>query len=293
MNRAFPLGLQRILDHKILICPHCTDLLVQKGQSVACASGHSFDVARQGYVNLMAGGQRAADGATSYSADFVEARRTAIERGFFSALAAMLAEYFEKSWEPRLLSILDAGSGEGSFLNLLARALGDRNFDAPVALGVDLAVPGVKHAASRFRDTAWCVADLAKTPCRTSSLDVVLNVLSPANYAEFARILKPDGVVIKVVPTSSHLREIRQALRSDSQFSNARVVEHFGDCLKMVDSMVVESVLPCGADVAAALFHMTPLSWHATEAQKIEFVKNPPAQLTVSFEVLVGVRAAS
>ncbi len=292
MNRQLPSGLQRVLEHKILICPHCGNLLLQGEQSVSCASGHSFDVARQGYVNLMVGAHRASDGATSYSADFVEARRTAIERGFFAALVEDMARYLETKFGHRLLTILDAGSGEGSFLDLLARALGNRGFDAPLALGVDLAVPGVKHAASRFREMAWCVADLAKTPCRASSLDVVLNILSPANYAEFARILKPDGLVIKVVPTASHLREIRAALRSDSQFSNARVVEHFGDCLKMVDSMVVESVLPCGADGAAALFHMTPLSWHATEAQKNEFVQNPPEQLTVSFEVLVGVRAS-
>jgi 23S rRNA (guanine745-N1)-methyltransferase len=186
------------------------------------------------------------------------------------------------------LTLLDAGSGEGSFLDVLATCLGRSGFPDPTCLGIDLAVPGVKAAAGRLKNHAWCVADIAQIPCAQNSFDVVLNILSPANYGEFSRVLKKGGIVLKVVPTTAHLAEIRVALHGSEGFSNVRVVEHFGASVELVKSVVVESVIPCGQSAAAVLFPMTPLSWHATPDQKRLFLENAPEALTVSFEVLVG-----
>ncbi len=321
-NNQTAVGLSKLIERKILVCPHCGQYLAQRGKSLVCGASHSFDVARQGYVNLAAHSHKvpssktasakavaaktAATAATAtaaaaevpsvkvddagacYSADFVQARRAAIERGFFEALVSTIAALLKKYCGKGSLSILDAGCGEGSFFDLLAKQLLASGFANPICLGIDLAVPGIRYAASHFRDHAWCVADLARIPCKANSLDVVLNILSPANYLEFSRILKPDGILIKVVPTTSHLCEMRHFLRGETAFSNTRVVEHFGASVKMLELLLVESCVPCGNEGAERLFHMTPLSWHATQAQYQEFVLNPPENLTVSFEILVA-----
>jgi 23S rRNA (guanine745-N1)-methyltransferase len=246
-------------------------------------------VARQGYVNLAGAAPRTPEGDAGYSDAFAQARAEAIGRGFFDGLleevCRILVERFPTGQSLRLL---DAGSGEGSFLDSATQLLRERGWDAPAALGVDLALPGVRKAAARFRECGWCVADLARLPVRSSGFDVVFNVLSPANYGEFSRILAPGGLLIKVVPGERHLQEIRSLFHGGGRFSNERVVEHFGASVSLVTRRAVESTILCGAEGAPRLFHMTPLSWHATDSLREAFLAAPPPALTVSFEILLG-----
>ncbi len=287
-KKSLSSGLSYFLDAHILQCPHCKRVLRYDGVSLVCDDKHTFDVARQGYVNLAGSSQKPSDGDATYSTEFVQARRLAIERGFFSALSIAILKIVEKHFGKRRCILLDAGSGEGSFLEVFTGHMVRAGFSEPACLGIDLAVPGVRAAAGRLKNHAWCVADLAQIPCAEKAFDVVLNILSPANYAEFSRVLKQGGLVLKVVPTQNHLAEIRRALHGSELFSNVRVVEHFGVSVELVESVVVEASIPCGEEAAATLFAMTPLSWHATREQKAAFLKNAPEFLSVSFEVLVG-----
>jgi 23S rRNA (guanine745-N1)-methyltransferase len=287
-EKPLPLGLLAALKERVLACPICLTALVQRGRSLACAQNHVFDVARQGHITLLRGSLKKQESDTSYAAEFVQARRFAIERGFFDALVAELTKQIANSFPKGSLSILDAGSGEGSLFEILTPALSHEGFAPRCCVGIDLAPAGVRYAAGRSKECAWCVADLAQIPCCNGSIDVVLNVLSPANYTEFTRVLRPKGLLLKVVPTANHLLQIRNLLQGSEEFSNEKVATHFAASVKMLSAVRVESQIPCGKEAASQLFHMTPLSWHASANQKRKFMENAPPFLTVSFDVLVG-----
>ncbi|WHT49041.1 methyltransferase domain-containing protein [Sporosarcina thermotolerans] len=103
--------------------------------------------------------------------------------------------------------LLDAGCGEGSHLCAIHSQLQIES----VGIGIDLAKEGISAASKAYPGIIWSVADLAAMPFQDFQIDVILNVLSPANYAEFNRILKRGGIVVKVVPESGYLQELREA----------------------------------------------------------------------------------
>ena len=127
------------------------------------------------------------------------------------------------------LTVVDAGCGEGLLWPCRgAPAEGDRG-GRPV-LAFDIASDAVKVAARSDAPVKWMVADITNIPVKDGAADVVLDVFTPANYGEFARILAEDGVVIKVVPGANHMAQLRAAaakqLRSEA-YSNEDVLDYF------------------------------------------------------------------
>lgn len=281
----FPAGLDHALQRGVLACPVCRQALQARDRSLVCPARHCFDIARQGHVHL-APGKRASPGkGPSYDRELMEARGRIVAQGFFAPLVAWCADRLGSRKEPVLL---DAGCGEGSFLERLCSAL---HAIQPLGVGVDLSPDGVKLAASRYKQQAWSVADLAALPITDGACSVILNILSPANYQEFNRVLRPDGLIIKAIPTSRHLEEIRQALGAGESFTNQRVTDHFRASYPTGESSCVETSLPCTQDNAATFLSMTPLGWHASREARARFQTHPPANITVSLQVLVGLRA--
>ena len=106
---------------------------------------------------------------------------------------------------------MDAGCGEGSHLANLVAALRPQAPET-IGVGLDIAKEGVRIAAREYPGLIWCVGDLTRSPLQSAQFAFILNVLSPANYAEFARLLHDDGILIKVFPAANYLQELRQAL---------------------------------------------------------------------------------
>ncbi|MCL1918254.1 MAG: methyltransferase domain-containing protein, partial [Peptococcaceae bacterium] len=238
-------------DH--LICPVCRQGFTLTDKSVRCPKGHTFDLARQGYLNLHLSPVK-----TKYTKDLYQARRRLFQSGVFDPLVACLSALllqhrsagtpcsthvppntgmyhdpgvcFDTNAHTRThthahthipsLSLLDAGCGDGSLLAAVTQTLSEHNH-APLGLGIDLCKDAVKIASHTHPSLTWCVADLARPPIADRTQDIILNILAPANYAEFKRLLKPDGMLVKVLPGPSHFQEIRQALASQHTTSAA------------------------------------------------------------------------
>lgn len=283
--RTLPGGLVAALNGGLLACPLCSQPLRADGRSLRCERNHCFDVARQGHVNL-APGKSAGGEEHAYGRPLMEARARVIAAGFFSTLSARCAELLRGL--PGPLHLLDAGCGEGSFLSEVAGRL--RTLGECVGLGIDLSGDGIRMAAGRFKQDAWCVADLARVPCPAGSVSAVLNVLSPANYGEFRRVLRPGGLLVKAVPTVAHLQEIRTLLPSAGEFSNERVVDHFRSFFPGLETGLVETRLSCTPENAADFLAMTPLGWRIEDAVRARFLAEPPREITVSFELLHAFR---
>jgi 23S rRNA (guanine745-N1)-methyltransferase len=187
-----------LLPH--LRCPVCAEPVAASGQAVRCRRGHAFDVARQGYVNLVAG-RVTHPGDT---AAMVDARARWLACGAYDFLSAELAA--QVSGTAGL--VLDAGAGTGHHL---ARVL-DENPDA-VGLAIDVSKPAVRRAARAHPRAAAVLADSwQRLPVGDRAAAVVLNTFAPRNGAEFARVLRADGALLVVTPEPGHLGELVDTL---------------------------------------------------------------------------------
>lgn len=183
-----------------LECPHCsTALSAGAPGSLRCASGHVFDVARQGYVSLLAGKVPV----TGDSAEMVAARAEFLSAGHYAPVEkAVVAACAGEG------CVLDLGAGTGHYLAAVLDAFPDR-----VGIALEIAKPALRRAARAHPRLGAVGADTwGRLPVRDGVIPVALNVFAPRNAAEIARVLTPDGRLVVVSPTSAHLGELVSAL---------------------------------------------------------------------------------
>lgn len=199
-----------IIPFQALACPldgtplHCT------GSAWTCTSGHSFDIASQGYANLLpVQHKRSRD--PGDSKEMVAARRRFLTAGFYQPIAAAVGRAVLAGLPAdATISCLDAGCGEGYYLRQLAAAAGDKQTLA--LLGLDISKWAVLSAAKQDRRPGWVVGTNARLPVLPGTLDRVLCLFGFPVYPEFARVLKPGGQLIQVDAGPDHLRELREII---------------------------------------------------------------------------------
>ncbi|MFF5996185.1 putative RNA methyltransferase [Lysinibacillus sp. KU-BSD001] len=259
------------VNQAIFICPICTQsITIEENGKVICPSNHSFDVAKQGYINFMTKPVQ-----SMYSRELFEARHDIISSGLYNPLQERLAALAVGT------HFLDTGCGEGSHL---ARIMMQK--PEAIGVGIDIAKEGILAAAKFHVGPIWCVGDLAKSPYHEGSFDTIFNILSPANYDEFKRLLKPGGKVIKVVPQEGYLKELRQQAFADSEkenYTNNQTVERFQESFDTVKIERLTYTMPLSADVVPKLLQMTPMGWHIANKDEIVIT-----EITVDLNILIG-----
>lgn len=266
-------------------CPVCGGTMAIKNHnSLICKNGHCFDLSRTGYLNLLASRNNAV-----YSKELFEARHQICFKGFYDPLIEALGETIQKYREVSNianLSILDAGCGEGSHLYHLSRRMKDSSEYS--LFGVDIAKEGVKIASKNDADIVWVVADLAKLPFRNSIFNVILNILSPANYLEFERVLASEGIIIKVVPEKSYLEELRTVIYDSNNYSNDKIIDYFSNKLTLVSKQNIRYQFDVDETVLPQLIKMTPLTWGGNTGESDSLHKINLKSVTVDLTIIVG-----
>ena len=209
-----------------LACPLDGAPLQRQGGSLRCADGHCFDLAAQGYVNLLpVQNKRSLD--PGDSKEMVAARRRFLEAGHYQPIADAVAQAVLAGAAPgRTLTCLDAGCGEGYYLRQLAATAAAEAH--PLALaGLDISKWAVQAAAKRdLQDarsqagasasaapsTTWIVGSNAGLPVLPATLDRVLCMFGFPVYPEFARVLRRGGELLQVDAGPEHLRELREVI---------------------------------------------------------------------------------
>ena len=258
----------------IFCCPICGDGFLVNVGGLRCSNDHSFDLARKGYLSLFTGPQT-----TQYNKDLFLARKKVFAAGVYDPLVGEIANLI-KALNVEIPLVLDAGCGEGSFLARLYRDVRGSSL-----LGIDISRDGIGLATSHHEPVMWCVADVTRLPLRPKSTDVLLSILSPANYGEFRRVLKPSGVVIKVLPGENYLREIRQRLAGVAPYSNDDVLTKLEDNVNEQRKSLLHYEVHVTCELWKAMVQMTPLSQHR------EVHGEPPKSVTIDLQIVQGTLA--
>lgn len=189
------------------ICPLCRQGLQPAAdeKSLVCTDGHCYDVAREGYVNLLLANRKRSV-QPGDSKEMVAARVRVHEAGIYQPLAGGIqAQLADLESSPN--QVLDLGCGEGYYSLAMQQALPSSEI-----FGIDIAKPAVKSAAKICSRGNFAVASAFDVPLADSSLDLVVSVFAPIDERELSRLLKPGGFYMKVTPAPQHLWELRSLL---------------------------------------------------------------------------------
>ena len=279
MNTNLKPKLQRFASATAFTCPICQENLILVESSLKCENRHSFDLAKFGYVNLTPQIKQS----TNYDKENFQNRQQILEAGFYQAILEGVSDLLEAN--PSAKTVLDIGCGEGFYSRKLQESHSDKTFYA-----FDISKDSVQIAAKSEVNWAvnWFVGDLARLPIKDASMDILLDIFSPANYGEFRRVLSKDGILIKVIPTENHLKEIRQKVQdqlTNKDYSNQDIKNHFQEHFTILSSQTASLTKTITSDQLQALLSMTPLLFHVDQT-KIDW--SQLTEITIEAEILVG-----
>ncbi|MFL6111867.1 MAG: putative RNA methyltransferase, partial [Catenulispora sp.] len=245
-----------------LSCPHCATALSAgpAGTPLRCAEGHAFDLARQGYLSLLAGPGAAG---TADTPAMVADRAEFLAAGHYAPLADLLAELAaaaDRDVDGDDTCIIDLGAGTGYYL---ARVL--ESVDRP-GIALDVSKHAARYAAKAHPRIGAVVADVwAGLPVRGRAASVVLNVFAPRNPQQMRRVLHPAGRAIVVVPEAEHLKELiaQYGLLGVDDRKPERLRAQFADRFQVVGEHPVRRSLSLSASEVAQVIGMGPNAWHA------------------------------
>ena len=279
MNTNLKPKLQRFASATAFACPICQEKLTLVESSLKCNNRHSFDLAKFGYVNLAPQIKQSAN----YDKENFQNRQQILEAGFYQAILEVVSDLLSNSKNAK--TILDIGCGEGFYSRKLQERHPDKTFYA-----FDISKASVQIASKSEPNWAvnWFVGDLARLPIKDASMDILLDIFSPANYGEFRRVLSKDGILIKVIPTENHLKEIRQRVQdqlTNKDYSNQDIKNHFQEHFTILSNQTASLTKTITTDQLQALLSMTPLLFHIDQS-KIDW--SQLTEITIEAEVLVG-----
>lgn len=279
MNTNLKPKLQRFASATAFACPICQENLTLLETNFKCCNRHSFDLAKFGYVNLAPQIKQSAN----YDKENFQNRQQILEAGFYQAILDAVSDLLASS--KTTTTILDIGCGEGFYSRKLQESHSEKTFYA-----FDISKDSVQIAAKSEPNWAvnWFVGDLARLPIKDASMDILLDIFSPANYGEFRHVLSKDGILIKVIPTENHLKEIRQRVQdqlTNKEYSNQDIKEHFQEHFTILSSQTASLTKTITAEQLQALLSMTPLLFHVDQS-KIDW--SQLTEITIEAEILVG-----
>lgn len=255
----------------MLICPVCRKSLTKQDRRYCCDNGHTFDIAKEGYVNLLRtnkAGDKMGDDKLS-----ARCRRDFLNKGYYASLKKALQEVFRE----KTGSVLDICCGEGYY----TAGLGE-NPNLQV-FGFDLSKEMVRLGAKRG-GASYFVANLAQIPVADDAFDYAVHLFAPFQEAEFLRVLKPGGRLYTVIPGSEHLWGLKTAVydmpyRNDEMLPPAQTLK-----LVSVQKVSAQITLSSHEDIDA-VFRMTPYYFHTSKKDKDKLMLLCHLQTQIEFVI--------
>lgn len=263
-----------LLDHLDLFkCPVCAHPFEKmEGNQLLCTESHGFDLSKKGTLHFLTKPSK-----SEYTREMLLSRQGIAQMGFWQPMLDILYPLIDKKDGVTL----DIGSGEGAH----SAYLKEKGLAGPL-IAFDISKEGINLGAATYEDIFFLVADLAQSPFAAEQFDTLLNILSPSNYEEFNRLLKPGGQVIKVIPNKDYLKELRAFQPEDRQsYSNQDVKDKFFEHYKEAEIHPVHYTVDLTEAEIRDFLKMTPLGWNIAVSKENTASLS---QITVDMEILVG-----
>ena len=276
-----------MLSLHLLACPICNSTFTQHNGTLQCTHMHTFDIAREGYVNLLRK-QQPGD-----NAEMLLARRQFLGKGYYldlvHTLNTLLATALQDMALGRAARILDAGCGEGYYLGQVYHYFHARQ--RPVAcIGLDISKRAVRMAAKQYCDVSFVVANSKERLVFVdNAFDIVLNIFAPRNAAEFARVLSPGGVLLVVIPGPSHLAQVREQfhLLQIEEQKQQHLIEQFAPYFTLQCVTPVRYTLNLAREAIEWIVTMTPNFWHLSDEKRQELASSDGMSTDIEFICLL------
>lgn len=245
-------------------CPVCGQILHEDGRTLKCDSNHCFDIARQGYVNLLQS-QKSSKKRHGDDALMVKARQEFLEKGYYNNLCEVLIMRVAQNTGENPI-IADLGCGECWYTEKVYNAL-----ENATVFGIDISKQALIAGAKRCRNLKLAVASTADIPLPDSSCDAVICVFAPYSEAEVLRVLKRGGVFIKAFPLEDHLIDLKAVIYDKPYKNEVNIAFDSGFEESSLDRVADVITLTSNEDIMN-LFRMTPYYYKTgkTDQQKVE-----------------------
>jgi 23S rRNA (guanine745-N1)-methyltransferase len=299
--------------HHLLICPFCGTHLTSidtsedkvatqsrsallssnliltgiRNDMLTCTNSHTFDIAKEGYVNLL---RKKLPGDTKA---MLIARRNFLEQGYYQPLSDTINSLVSVAFDPETPSfnILDAGCGEGYYLDRLQQHLVKQFPHAQCCyIGLDISKEAIRMAAKRYRAAQFVVANLKERLVFTDHVfHVLLNIFAPRNVDEFARVLVPGGIAVVVIPAPVHLLQLRSTfhLLSIEENKQPHVIEQFAGQFELVNLRTIAYKVRLSREAMMQAILMTPNYWHMPDKMQEAMQGMEEMETEVGFVCLV------
>ena len=262
-------------------CPICgTRMKITKSGRFICKKEHTFDVSKKGYINLINETKK-----TNYNKELFESRKEILNQGFYLPIAEEINNIvrdFTVKQHLESINLLDVGCGEGYYSFHLSQ---EENLNL---FAFDISKEAIALATDYPAEINWCIADLSNLPFKERSMDILLDVLTPANYKEFKRVLKNQGLLIKVVPGDEYLKEIRALVSGQLQsksYSNKDTVEYTESHMRLLGKKKICYTMPVNKQQVMDFVKMTPMT-SQVDIKRLDISKIK--EITISMELIYG-----
>lgn len=252
-------------------CPKCSNNMYITENSLKCTLNHTYDFSKKGYVHLINNYRN-----SKYNFSLFEARDFIFSRGFYNHIYLEIKNILKKY---KFNNLVDIGCGEGYYIRRLKE-----DFDNSYLYGLDNSKDAIETAIKKDKKNPYMLANLSNIPFADNSIDVILNILTPANYKEFIRIANQNGLIIKIIPTQNYLREIREQFYED-EYSNNETITLLEEYCQVLDKKIVSETFDINFEVAKNFLEMTPLTF--SKQIKLEDINNLK-QITVELEIILA-----
>lgn len=262
-------------------CPVCKQPLALEEKSYKCEIGHCFDIAKEGYVNLLVANKKNSKNPGD-TKEAVTARRNFLEKGYFEPLVEGIKTMIE-DLGPEGITLLDSCCGEGYYTSRIA---GEEALQISDCHGYDVSKPAIIAAAKKYKNVEFSVAKVSNIPLTSATVDIVMTIFSPLSSSEFYRVLKEEGFVLVVSAGADHLKELASMVYDEFKPHKYHPSTHLERYFSLVEEKEVkyDKTVDNRADILS-LLKMTPYFWNTKKDKLDKIAALDALELTCDFRL--------
>jgi 23S rRNA (guanine745-N1)-methyltransferase len=275
------------MQQQPIICPYCqNELLATSNKNYACELNHSFDVSKEGYINLLPINQKKSK-SPGDNEMMISARRNFLELGFYDPLIEHIIKIIKEdfTFNNNHFIALDAGCGEGYYSEKVMNNIPGMTSQI---VGTDISKYAVKNAAKKYKDNFYFVSSVFNLPVATEGIDLILSIFSPLQPEEFKRILTKDGYVIVVSPGENHLKELAELIYDNFREHENNVIEKMTPSLEyQTTKKATFNIHITDVESLLILLKMTPYYWSTSKENLTKIESCNDINITCDFNISI------